>query len=113
MKVEAFLQSRKKHRRRRQLIIATICVLVLLAGIGAAIYFARSSAKRASPLGRSASASIAASPSVSLNLPPPDLLKPITPEEALKENSERAFSGRPDTPAAGFTRRPGTPSRSR
>jgi hypothetical protein len=39
---------------------------------------------------------------VTLNLPPPDLYRPITPEEAIKENAERAFSGRPDTPASPF-----------
>lgn len=102
MKVEALPQLRRR-RRRRQLMIAGVCVLALVAAIGAAIYYARSNVKRAVPLGRSASASIAVSPSIRLNLPPPDLLRPITPEEALKENSERPFSGRPDTPAAAFT----------
>jgi len=43
-----------------------------------------------------------ASPSP-LNLPPPDLLRPIAPEEAMKENAERPFSGRPDTAAAAFS----------
>src|SRR6476646_10120074 len=33
------------------------------------------------------------------NLPPPDLLKPVTPEQALKQNAERPFADRPDTPA--------------
>jgi len=45
---------------------------------------------------------MAVTPSVTLNLPPPDLFRPITPEEAMKENAERAFSGRPDTPASPF-----------
>jgi spore germination cell wall hydrolase CwlJ-like protein len=102
MKIEALPQF-KKRRQRRQLIIASVCLVALLAGIGAALYFARASAKRATASGRSSSATIAISPGVRLNLPPPDLLKPITPEEALKENAERAFSGRPDTPAAAFT----------
>ena len=35
-----------------------------------------------------------------LNLPPPDLLRPLSPEEAAKENAERPFVERPDTPAA-------------
>ena len=101
MKVEAFLQLRKR-RRRLQLMIAGACILALLAAIGAAIYFTQSSVKRTRPLGPSASTTIGITPSVRLNLPPPDLLRPITPEEALKENSERAFSGRPDTPASAF-----------
>ena len=35
-------------------------------------------------------------------LPPPDLLRPLTPEEAAKENAERPFAARPDTPASRF-----------
>jgi spore germination cell wall hydrolase CwlJ-like protein len=37
-----------------------------------------------------------------INLPPPDLVKPLSPEEAAKENAERPFVSRPDTPAARF-----------
>ncbi|NUR46399.1 MAG: cell wall hydrolase [Sphingomonas sp.] len=37
-----------------------------------------------------------------LNLPPPDLLRPLSPEEAAKENAERPFVKRPDSPAAKF-----------
>jgi spore germination cell wall hydrolase CwlJ-like protein len=35
-------------------------------------------------------------------LPPPNLLKPVSPEEATKENAERPFVARPDIPAARF-----------
>lgn len=35
-------------------------------------------------------------------LPAPDLLRPLAPEEAIEENAERPFSGRPDTAAAAF-----------
>jgi spore germination cell wall hydrolase CwlJ-like protein len=48
-----------------------------------------------------------------LNLPPPDLLRPIAPEEALKENAERPFSGRPDTAAAPFKLKTDAASRER
>jgi spore germination cell wall hydrolase CwlJ-like protein len=37
-----------------------------------------------------------------INLPPPNLLKPLTPDEAAKANEERPFVSRPDTPAARF-----------
>lgn len=37
-----------------------------------------------------------------INLPPPNLLKPLTPDEAAKENAERPFVDRADTPAARF-----------
>ena len=35
-------------------------------------------------------------------LPPPDLLKPLSPEEAAEENSERPFVTRPDSAASRF-----------
>jgi spore germination cell wall hydrolase CwlJ-like protein len=37
-----------------------------------------------------------------INLPPPDLLRPLSPQEAAKENIERPFVDRPDTPAGRF-----------
>jgi hypothetical protein len=40
-----------------------------------------------------------------MNLPPPDLLKPLSPEEATKLNAERPFVDRPDTPASRFVLR--------
>lgn len=100
MKIEVSNQWPKRRRRRRQA-IAIACVLSLAVAIGAALYFGRVNARRATA-GQSATASMTISPTVRLNLPPPDLFKPITPEEALKENAERAFSGRPDSPATAF-----------
>ena len=41
-------------------------------------------------------------PPVTINLPPPDLIRPLSPDEAGKENAERPFATRPDTPAASF-----------
>ncbi len=37
-----------------------------------------------------------------MTLPPPDLLRPISPEEAALENAERPFVNRPDSPARKF-----------
>jgi spore germination cell wall hydrolase CwlJ-like protein len=37
-----------------------------------------------------------------VTLPAPDLLRPISPEEAALENAERPFVNRPDTPAGKF-----------
>src|SRR5206468_3935199 len=34
--------------------------------------------------------------------PPPNLLKPVSPDEALKENAERPFVARSDSPATHF-----------
>jgi exopolysaccharide biosynthesis WecB/TagA/CpsF family protein len=47
-------------------------------------------------------ARVPASPSTPLGLPPPDLLRPLSPEEATKENGERPFVKRPDSAAAKF-----------
>ena len=40
-----------------------------------------------------------------VHLPPPDLLRPLTPEEASKENAERPFVDRPDSAAGKFVLR--------
>jgi len=37
-----------------------------------------------------------------INLPPPNLLRPLSPEEASKENADRPFVNRPDSPASRF-----------
>src|SRR5690349_7724969 len=47
------------------------------------------------------------------NLPPPNLLKPVSPEEAIKENSDRPFVNRPDTPATRFVLRTDADDRER
>jgi spore germination cell wall hydrolase CwlJ-like protein len=100
MKVEALRQWRRL-RRRRQWIVAGISAAMLLIAVAVALYFiaGRDSDEQGISL---PPARPARTTQVPLNLPPPDLLRPITPEEALKENAERAFSSRPDTPAAGF-----------
>src|SRR5690242_11340388 len=48
-----------------------------------------------------------------INLPPPNLLKPVSPEEATKENAERPFVNRPDTPASHFVLRTDAQDRDR
>ena len=40
--------------------------------------------------------------SITLPLPPPNLLRPISPQEALHENAARSFAIRADSPAASF-----------
>lgn len=75
------------------LLAAAVVVGVFLLGRGQSV----------EPVGTTVHTKINPAQSVPLNLPPPDLLRPITPEEAMKENAERAFSKRPDTPAAAFT----------
>jgi len=52
-------------------------------------------------------------PNAVINLPPPNLFKPISPEEAAKENAERPFVNRPDTPASRFVLRTDAQDRDR
>lgn len=42
-----------------------------------------------------------------VHLPPPDLLRPLSPDEATKENAERPFVNRPDSAAGKFVLRTG------
>jgi len=57
-------------------------------------------------------------PSVTLKvptivLPPPDLLRPISPDEAIKENQARPFVDRPDSPASRFVLHTDAPDKER
>lgn len=83
---------------RPQLMITGAGTLVLVAAslVAASMYFSAPEAGRTGLGKKQPGRSIVAS------LPPPDLLRPISPEEALKENAERAFSTRADSPATGF-----------
>ena len=101
MKVEALRQWRRMERRRQVVIIAAFCATLMLAVIGAVLMLSPSESMPSGVIRKDATR-MAVSSSVRLNLPPPDLYRPITPEEAIKENAERAFSGRPDTPASPF-----------
>ena len=46
-----------------------------------------------------------------VNLPPPDLLRPLSVEQAAEQNAERPFVARPDDPAAHFVLKPGASGR--
>ncbi len=48
-----------------------------------------------------------------LGLPPPDLLRPLSPQEASKENAERPFVKRPDSAAAKFVLKTASDDRER
>lgn len=99
MKIETFPKWRRRITRQGWIVLGAGAALLLAAAV--ALYFALSSGgSEREGLSRTAHSTITTR--VPLNLPPPDLLRPITPEEALKENAERAFSTRPDTPAAAF-----------
>jgi exopolysaccharide biosynthesis WecB/TagA/CpsF family protein len=89
---------------------AVVVAVVLLAAIVRAVTPAGDGQSSPSGQGYATRASSAALP---LNLPPPDLLRPLSPEEAAKENAERPFVKRPDTPAAKFVLRTDADDRDR
>jgi hypothetical protein len=102
MKVEALRQWRRLEQRRK-IMIAVVCgALLLLVAIVAAVIWSQPTADASSSIRGASTVSTRVRPSIRLVLPPPDLYRPITPEEALEKNAERAFSGRPDSPAAVF-----------
>lgn len=114
MKAEALKEWRKLRRRRRLTIAAIGLALVAAIVTGVVLLiFLRPDPAGVGPTKSTRLPAPTASSVTPLNLPPPDLLRPIPPEEALKENAERPFSGRPDTPAAGFILKADEKSRER
>ncbi len=92
MMFEAARQWRKLHRRRQWLIVgAAIPFAALLLAIAYFSYDGSGSSTDGQP-NSGPVASINVGSTVRLNLPPPDLFRPITPEEALEENAKREFS---------------------
>lgn len=51
--------------------------------------------------------------SATIALPPPNLLRPLTPEQATEQNAERPFVQRPDSPASKFVLSGGSDDRQR
>lgn len=101
MRIEALRQWRKLEQRRRLMLTGALGALILLLAIAGATYRSWSSSPE-KPFRNRTTVTTPIAPSVRLKLPPPDLYRPIAPEEALKLNAERAFSGRSDTPATAF-----------
>ena len=103
MKAEALREWRKLRRRRRLMLVAAVILVVGAIAGGVFLLFFRNPNGSGIVATRSSRLPPVTPPVASpLNLPPPDLLRPIPPEEALKENAARPFSGRPDTAAAPF-----------
>ena len=112
MKAEALRQWRRKEKRRL-FIISGICALILLVAMAAVLLFFRTEAGTFEFARSDKPSRTAISSTVRINLPPPDLYRPITPAEAIIENAKREFSGRPDTAAAAFTLKADTGTRER
>lgn len=89
------------------LLIAAIVAGTLFRGSGHSTFDAHSGSSGQSR------AVVSATETLPANLPPPDLLRPLSPEEATKQNSERPFVNRPDSAAAKFVLNAGAEDRER
>lgn len=91
---------RGKQRRRRLVLLAFAALLLVAATIGGTLLFRHQQTSTPSPSGRSSEAT---SPAAALPaLPPPNLFRPLTPEEAQKANAERPVEQTVTTPAQPF-----------
>lgn len=90
----------KPDQRRQSRLLVGLGAFLLLALIGGIIWDRADSMNQV--YRNRSTVKMPIEQSVRLRLPPPDLYRPIAPEEALKLNAERAFSDRLDTPAAPF-----------
>ena len=90
------------HRRTRLIVAAVLGLLLLAAAAIGGVYLYRS--QQASAGGSSETSANPAVPgAVAIpELPPPDLYRPLTPEEAQKLNAERPVEAVAATPAAPF-----------
>lgn len=101
-------QGRRSPRRRRQL-----ASLALAGGALAVIGLGLLTSTGGNRASTSARVPPAANKAAAINLPPPNLLRPISPQEATKENAERPFVARPDTAASRFALRTDAADRER
>lgn len=105
----ASLTSRRASRRYiRMTALIPATGIALLLGSSAA-RFERSGGLTGVPEARQAT--VTGAPIA--NLPPPNLLRPLSPEEAAKENTDRPFVHRPDTAASRFVLRTGADDKER
>jgi hypothetical protein len=81
--------------------LRTAAVALGAVGVALLLYgsMTRDSSGRASAGGTGNSTSMKLPP---LSLPAPNLLRPLSPDEAVQQNAERPFVNRPDTPASRF-----------
>lgn len=108
------LESQTKTRilggRRRRLILAATFTTAGLIAVGFAVSSGRNDLPIASHL-RTPTA--ARSVAVISALPPPNLLKPLSPNQSARENAERPFTNRPDSGAKKFVLRTDAADRDR
>jgi hypothetical protein len=99
-------------RRSRWLILASALAIAALTAVIAFLFW--QAPKGLEDQASKAEAAVhSADPVVKLDLPPPDLLRPLSPEEARLENEKRPFASEPPPPARPFQLRADAISRLR
>jgi spore germination cell wall hydrolase CwlJ-like protein len=83
-------------------VLAAALAIVAIAGLVAVLFWpaSRGLEDRAA---KAEAAVHSAQPAIDLNLPDPDLLRPLSPEEARLENEKRPFAAAPGPPPRPFT----------
>lgn len=99
-------------RRSRWFVSAAALTILLIVALVAFLFWpaSRGLEERAA---KAEAAVHSARPALDLKLPPPDLLRPLSPEEAVLENEKRPFAATPGDPANPFTLRADSLSRLR
>jgi len=91
----------RQRRRSRRLAAFGAGLAILVAALAIAFLWAG----RTQPVSlttASASPSLPQDMGQTVMLPPPDLLRPLAPPDAVAENAKREFADRPDSPAEAF-----------
>ncbi|GAA4000664.1 cell wall hydrolase [Sphingomonas humi] len=88
-------------RRARLVALLGIVLLIVAAAFAGYRIYRQQQAAPAATAGKAPGAATAGVVPIP-DLPPPDLLRPLTPEEALKANAERPVEAQPATPAQPF-----------
>lgn len=93
--------ARTEGQRKERVIVAALLIVVLCSAfVAGGLLLRRQGWSGSSVTGE---ASTALQPAVALpDLPPPDALRPLSPEEALKANADRPLDAVAATPAAPF-----------
>jgi len=108
VKAERFIRGR--HRARLNWVVPAVLALIALVLVAAGLM---ANINRGDDLKRLRQMARGTSGQPQSPVAPLNLVRPLTPEEAIKQNEERPFSATPDTPAKQFKLRSDETSRDR
>ena len=108
------LFMRSRHARRLRWLVVGGALALAVAAVGLLVHrqVGKSNAPNKPLSGNDGqSHTVALAAVVPIDLPPPDLVRQLTTEQAVELNAERPFVARPDKPAAGLSLAAGMPGR--